>query len=381
MRSCIEKSPVSYVASRLIRSTVLISAVFLASSFARAQQPQTVPVGTVYAEKRPIAQIRDFVGRVDATDRVEIRARVKGYLEDVLFKEGEIVHKGEPLYRIEKGLFQADVENAQGALERSKAAKTLTVIQLERAQQLLEKNAGTAVARDQALAADQQAQGAIMADEASLDTAKINLGYTDIVSPITGKISKTNITVGNVVGPDSGILTTIVSQDPMYVTFPVSQRELLQAHFSNAVDLTKIKIKIRFADGSTYKHEGTINFIDVSVDRATDTVLARATIPNPDGTLIDGQLVSVSVQVGEPEEKVVVPQAALIADQQGVYLFVVEDGKAAVRRVKPGGENGPNVVIDEGLKGGEQVIVEGIQSIRPGQAVQAAPMPASLKGT
>jgi membrane fusion protein (multidrug efflux system) len=363
---------------------VYLTAFILISSAASvdAQQQQAVPVGTVYAERQSIAQTRAFVGRVEATDRVEIRARVKGYLDAVLFKEGDIVKKGDPLYRIEKGLFQADVVNAQGALERTKAAKTLTAIQLDRAQQLLEKNAGTAVARDQALAADQQAEGAIMADQASLDTANINLGYTDIVSPITGKISRTNITVGNVVGPDSGVLTTIVSQDPMYVTFPVSQRELLQAQLRNSpADLAKIKIKIRFADGSTYKHEGTVNFLDVSVDRATDTVLARATIPNPDGQLIDDQLVSVTVEAGEPQEKVVIPQAALIADQEGVYVFVVEDGKAVVKRIKPGGESGANVVVDQGLNGGEQVIVEGIQSTRPGQPVQAAPVPASLKGT
>ncbi len=357
-------------------------ALTIVSAITANAQQSAVPVGTVLAERRPITQTRDFVGRVDATDRVEIRARVKGYLDAVLFKEGEIVKKGDPLYRIEKGLFQADVVNAQGALERTKAAKTLTAIQLQRAEDLLAKSAGTAVARDQALAADQQAEGAIMADQASLDTANINLGYTDIVSPITGKISKTNITVGNVVGPDTGVLTTIVSQDPMYVTFPVSQRELLDAHLStDPADLAKVKIKIRFADGSTYKHEGTINFLDVSVNRATDTVLARATIPNPDGTLIDGQLVSVSVQAGEPQEKVVIPQGALIADQEGVYVFVVEDGKAVVKRIKPGGELGANVVVNEGLKGGEQVIVEGLQSIRPGQPVQAAPMPASLKGT
>jgi membrane fusion protein (multidrug efflux system) len=122
-----------------------------------------------------------------------------------------------------------------------------------------------------------------------------------------------------------------------------------------------------------------VNFIDVSVDRATDTVLVRGTIPNPNGVLIDNQLVNVSVEAEKPEEKVLVPQAALIADQQGVYVFVVEDGKAAVRRIKPGGESGPNVVVDEGLKGGEQVIVEGLQSIRPGQPVQASPMRTSLK--
>ena len=348
-------------------------------SAAQQAQPAAVPVGTVYAERQPISNIRDFVGRVEATGRVEIRARVQGYLEQVLFKEGDIVKKGDQLYQIEKGLFQAAVEAANGALERSKAAKTLTAIQLQRAQDLLDKNAGTAVARDQALAADQQAQGQILADQANLDTANINLGYTDIASPIAGKVSKTNVTVGNVVGPDSGILTLIVSQDPMYISFPVSQRELLQAQLNGRMsDLAGIKIKIRFADGSTYKHEGTVNFIDVSVDRATDTVLARATMPNPDGALIDGQLVSVAVEAGAAKDKVVVPQAALIADQQGVYVFAVEDGKAVVKRIKTGGESGVNIVVDDGLKGGEQIIVEGLQSIRPGQAVVAAPVATSL---
>jgi membrane fusion protein (multidrug efflux system) len=346
---------------------------------AQQAQPAAVPVGTVYAERQAISNIRDFVGRVEATGRVEIRARVQGYLEQVLFKEGDIVKKGDQLYQIEKGLFQAAVEAAKGALERSKAAKTLTAIQLQRAQDLLDKNAGTAVARDQALAADQQAQGQILADQANLDTANINLGYTDIASPISGKVSKTNVTAGNVVGPASGILTLIVSQDPMYISFPVSQRELLQAQLSGRMgDIAGIKIKIRFADGSTYKHEGTVNFVDVSVDRSTDTVLARATMPNPDGALIDGQLVSVAVEAGAPQDKVVVPQSALIADQQGVYVFAVEDGKAVVKRIKTGGESGPNIVVDEGLKGGEQIIVEGLQSIRPGQAVQAAPAATSL---
>lgn len=341
---------------------------------AQQAQPAAVPVGTVYAERQSIANIRDFVGRVEAIDHVDVRARVQGYLEQVLFKEGDIVKKGDQLYQIERGLFQAAVEAAKGAVERSKAAKTLTAIQLQRAQELLEKNAGTAVARDQALAADQQAQGQVLADQANLDTANINLGYTDIASPIAGKVSKTNVTAGNVVGPDSGILTLIVSQDPMYISFPVSQRELLQAQLSGRVkDIAGIKIKIRFADGSTYKQEGTVNFIDVSVDRSTDTVLARATMPNPDGVLIDGQFVSVAVEAGAPQEKVVVPQAALIADQQGVYVFAVEDGKAVVKRIKTGGESGVNIVVDEGLKGGEQIILEGLQSIRPGQAVVASP--------
>jgi membrane fusion protein (multidrug efflux system) len=287
-----------------------------------------------------------------------------------------LVKKGDHLYHIEKGEYQAAVEEAQGALERSKAAKSLTAIQLARAEDLLAKSAGTAVARDQALAEDQRAAGDTMSDQARLDNANRNLGYTDIVSPIAGKISKTNVTAGNVVGPDSGNLTLIVSQDPTYVTFPVSEREFLTLR----VNPKELKVKIRFADGTTYNQVGTINFIDVSVDRATDTVLVRATMPNPDGALIDGELVTVVLETEQPEVKVTVPQAALIADQEGTYVFVVEDGKAAIRRIKPGGEIGQDVIVNDGLKGGEQVIVEGLQSIRPGQPVKAAPTSASLKG-
>jgi membrane fusion protein, multidrug efflux system len=345
------------------------------------QQPAAgaVAVGTVSAERQPVARTADFVGRVEAINRVEVRARVTGYLEKVEFKEGDEVKQGASLYQIEKGLFEAAVGQAEGALERSKAAKILSQVQLQRAEELLGKNAGTVVARDQARAADQQAAGAIMTDDANLQTAKINLGYTDIVSPIEGKVGKTNITVGNVVGPDSGPLTVIVSQDPMYVTFPVSQREFLRAQESrHEVDVTGIKVGLRFADGRKYDQQGTINFVDVQVNRSTDTVLVRATFPNPHGALIDGQLVRVYLESETPEEKVVIPQAALIADQEGAYVFVVEDGKAVVKRVKIGAEVGTGVTIESGLTGGEQVIVEGLQSIRPGALVRATPVPATL---
>jgi membrane fusion protein (multidrug efflux system) len=346
---------------------------------AHAQQPPAaVPVGVVKAELRPIADTLEFVGRVEAINRVAIRARVDGFLDAVLFKEGDAIKEGDPLYRIEQGLYQAAVEQAQGALERSKAAKVLTELQLQRAQDLLDKNAGTAVARDQAQAADQQAKGAIMTDEANLATARINLGYTDIRSPIAGKVSKTNVTKGNVVGPGSGTLTTIVSQDPMYVTFPVSQRDFLRARERGGqVDIANIKARLRFADGTVYDQAGQINFIDVTVDRATDTVLVRATFPNPAAGLTDGQLVRVNLESGTAKEKVVVPQSALIADQEGIYVFAVEDGKAVVKRVKVGGESGTDSIVDSGLAAGDLVIVEGLQGVRPGAAVRANPLPAT----
>jgi membrane fusion protein (multidrug efflux system) len=346
----------------------------VASAAAQQTQPAAIPVGVVKAEHKSIEKTLDFVGRVEAVNRVEIRARIQGFLEAVLFKEGDPIKEGDPLYRIEKGQFEAAVEQAEGALTRSKASKALTEVQLQRAEDLLAKQAGTQVARDQAAAADEQAKGQIQSDEASLQTAKINLGYTEIVAPVSGKIGRTNITKGNVVGPDSGPLTIVVSQDPMYVTFPVS-RELLRAQeVGYQIKFDEIKAKLRFANGRTYDQAGQLNFVDVTVDRATDTVLVRATFPNPTSQLVDGQLVRVTLESGSPQELVVVPQSALIADQEGVYVFVVEDGKAVVKRIKPGVESGTDTVVQEGLSGNEQVIVEGLQGVRPGAPVRASPV-------
>ena len=344
-------------------------------AYSQQPPPTTVPVGTVIAEKKAITPSLEFVGRVEAINRVDVRARVTGYLEAVLFKEGEAVKEGAPLYRIEKGQFEAAVKQAQGALERAKSAKVLSEIQLQRAEDLLAKASGTVVARDQALAADQQAHAAILEAEANLQTAQINLGYTDITSPIAGKISRTSVTVGNVVGPDKGTLTTIVSQDPMYVTFPVSLREFLSvSQTSQLPSLESFKVKLRYSNGLYYDQVGTVNFLDVMANRETDTVLARATVANPKGGIIDGQLLTVVVETREPAQRIVIPQSALIADQAGIYVFVVEDGKAVTKRVKVGRANGTGVVVDSGLTGGEQVIVEGLQNVRPGAAVRATPI-------
>lgn len=345
------------------------------------EQGAALPVGIVVANRAPVAKTAEFVGRVEATNRVEIRARVTGYLESVDFKEGDEVKEGAPLYRIEKDQFKAAVEMARGALERDKAAKTLAEIDLQRAQELMNKGSGTVVARDKAVAADQQSQGSLISDQANLETANINLRYTDILAPISGKVGKTNVTKGNVVGPDSGPLTVIVSQDPIYVAFPVSQREFLRVKTEeNGAKRDSFKVQVHFSNGQAYDQLGTINFVDVTVDRKTDTMLVRATFPNPNSTLVDGQLVRVNLESGKPEEKVIVPQAALIADQEGVYVFVVEDGKAAVKRVKTGAEAGVGVVVEQGLSGGEQVIVQGLQGVRPGVAVRANPLAQTLVG-
>jgi membrane fusion protein (multidrug efflux system) len=365
--------------ARLLPAVGAILVIFasIASSSAQQQAPALVPVGTVKAEHKPIAKTKNFVGRVEAINKVEVHARVTGYLEDVQFKEGELVKEGQHLYHIEKDLFQAAVDQAAGELAEDKAKKLLTAVEYQRAETLSKTSAGTLEARDKALTADRDAGARILIAQGKLDTANINLGYTDIVSPIAGKIGRTNITKGNVVSPQSGTLTTIVSQDPMYVLFPVSQADISHARDSGLY-IEGIKVRLRFADGKTYGPVGKIDFVDVTVDRATDTVQARAVFPNPSGTLIDGQLWEVNLEAGKPEEQVVVPQAALLTDQQGVYVFIVEDGKVAIRRIKTGGASGEDIIVTEGLSGDELVVVQGLESLRPGMAVRATPVTAAL---
>jgi membrane fusion protein (multidrug efflux system) len=356
-------------------------AVPLAAALAQQAQPAAIPVGTIAAEKRAIGRTADFVGRIEALNRVEVRARITGFLEQVLFRDGETLKEGTPLFRIEKGPFEAAVDQARGALERAEGALQNATGQRQRAEDLLRSNAGSVAVRDQRVAEEKAAQGDVTTAAANLKTATINLGYTEIVSPIAGRIGRTRLTRGNVVSPESGVLAQIVSQDRMYVTFPVSQREFLAINTNQVPSGTAApKVSLRFSDGSSYAEQGTIDFVDVSVERATDTVLVRAVVPNPTGKLIDGTLVRVAVHGEKAEEKVLVPQAALIADQQGAYVFAVEGGKAVVKRLKIGGESGAYVVVEDGLAGNEQVVVEGLQGLRPGTPVLPSPVPRPLAG-
>jgi membrane fusion protein, multidrug efflux system len=350
---------------------------------AQAQQPAAPTVSVISAEKRPVTESVRFVGRIQAIERVDVRARVTGFLEEVLFQDGDRVKTGAPLYRIEKGPFEAAVEQAKATLLRAQAQLDNATIQRHRAEDLLRSSAGSVATRDDRVAAEKATQGDVAAAEAALKTAEINLAYTDINSPIDGRIGRTAVTRGNVVGPDSGVLTTIVSSDPMYVTFPVSQREFVRI-FPPGRDgqaaIKNSKVVVQMSNGPVYPHTGKIDFVDVKVDQATDTISVRATLPNPDGRLADGQLVQVSVEGDKPEERIVVPQAALIADQQGIYVFIAENGKAVMRRVKVGQTVGGSIVITEGLSGGELVVTSGMQGLRPGLAVMAVPAEKPIGG-
>ena len=344
------------------------------------QTPSVIPVSTTVAALAPITQAAEFVGRVEAIERVEVRARVTGFLQDILFTDGNLVKQGDVLYRVEKDSFDAAVQQAQGALLEAQGDYGNATAQLARTAELVKTAAAPRSQLDERTAAQTRAQGQVVIAAANLKTATINLAYTEITAPISGEIGRTAVTRGNVVGPDTGPLTLIVSRDPMYVTFPVSQRTFLTLEKERQTLHAALAVRLRFPDNSIYDQIGKINYIDVTVDRATDTVTVRAAIPNPKGVLIDGQLVRVSVEAEKPVEKVLVPQAALIVDQKGTYVFTIADGKAVVTRVKINGASGPYAIVEDGLKGGESVVVEGMESLRAGVSVSASPAPPPLTG-
>lgn len=341
----------------------------------QAQTTRPTPVVTVVkAVSEDIRPSLSFSGRVEAKDKVALRARVDGFLEKRLFTEGADVHKGDLLFTIEKGMYQAAVDEIKGTIEKAQASLELADINVRRQRTLVARQAASQAQLDDAIAKQGRARGDLAQQKAALEKADLNLSYTDIRAPISGRIGRSAFSVGNFVGPASGTLATIVTQDPIYVTFPVSQREILAIRKAEGLDRSTRQaiIHVRLADGSQYPEPGKLDFVDVTVNPGTDTVLVRAALPNPKRILTDGQLVTVLAESGKAEPVVVIPQAATQVDQVGTYVLAVDQSnKVQIRRIETGAQRGAMVVVTKGLAAGERVIVEGIQKVRPGQVVQA----------
>jgi membrane fusion protein, multidrug efflux system len=342
-----------------------------------AMPPPSVSVTPVVS--RQVTETGDFVGRIVAVDKVDIVARVSGFIEQRNFTEGQQVKTGDLLFRIEQATYKAAADQQRANLARAKATQTNTALQLERGKELIRNQSIPQSTLDQRAADDAGARADVMQAEALLEQAEINLGYTEIRSPIDGKIGLANFTVGNLVAPSSGRLATIVSQDPIYVTFQASERDVLEYKRRLAESADKnphVTIHIRLPNGTLHAQPGITNFLDVQVDPNTDTQIVRAQVPNPDGLLVPGGVVGVVVERGAPQAALVVPQAAVQLDQAGRYVMVVDEAKKVeLRRVTTGVEQGRDVVVTQGLKEGELVVVEGVQKVRPGQVVTASTVP------
>ena len=343
-----------------------------------AQTPPPAPppaVGVVSVQSRTITPQLSFIGRVKAIETYQVRARVEGFLTKIAFKDGQQVKTGDLLYQIEKTQYAAAVQQAKANLAAAQAVERNAELAFNRASELVKSSAGTQATVDQTRASLDSAKAGVLQNEAALSIANENLGYTDIASPIDGRVGFSAITLGNLVNAATGVLASVVSDDPIYVEFPVSMRQIADLSALHKGDVsrgTDIKVHATLANGKPYDQVGQWSFVSNQVDQQTDTVPVRATFPNPQRALLDGAFVTVKVEEGAPQSRLLIPRSALQLDQVGVYVLVVDDDKKAqVRRVQTGEAANTEIAIASGLKEGDKVIVDGIQKVRPGQVVAA----------
>ena len=334
-----------------------------------------------------------FLGRIEAVHRVDLVARVTAFLEKRLFTEGGEVKAGDKLYELEKGPFQADLAAKQAAVAQLQATLENAKLTTERARALLGGPAGMQSNYDAAIANQHSLEAQVKGAQAQVQASQINLGYTDILAPIDGQIGRTSVTEGNVVGPSSGVLATIVSQDPMYVTFPVPVREALELRdrYASRGGFNAVVIRLRLSNGRLYEKTGRLNFASNTITTNTDTITVRGEIANPPrfearGTpapareLVDGEFVTVLLEGVQPVQVLAVPRAAVLADQQGSYVYVVGgDNTVQQRRIQVGQSTTTLAGIISGLQEGEHVIAEGLQKVRPGAKVAPGPASAQLQ--
>ena len=347
-----------------------------------AQAPQGPPPSVTVAkvERKDVTQTFNLVGRVVAIDSVSLRARVEGFLEQWDFVEGHDVTKDQLLFLIEQAPYKADVQRAKGDLERAKAEHVNAKQILERSRKLIEKGNISQAKVDDAVAEEKAAAADVLQMEAALETANLNLQYTEIHSPINGRIGKALYSVGNLVGPTSDPLATVVSLDPIYVEVNVSERDLLEVRRDGFEERAEqVTPFLKLSDGSDYPQTGKFTFINNEVDPGTDTILLRAEFPNPETILLPEQFVSVIIKRSEPDKALVIPQAAVQENQSGRFVLVVDkDNEVQTRQVTLGEQDGTGWVVEGGLDEGEQVIVQGLQKVKAGgkvNPVMAAPLP------
>lgn len=361
------------------RSRLFASLTFLAASvlpaYAQAPKGPTPPPPSVIvdvARLRDVSQQQSYTGRIEAIDKVAIRARVAGFIKSRGFEEGAEVAKDQVLFEIEKEPYEAALALAEANLANAQAALQLTQATFDRATPLAERGTASQATLDDARSKLAQAQANIKAQEANLTKARIDLSYTVIRAPMQGATGRATYALGEYVNPTtSNALVTLVRQDPVYVAFPIPQRDLLQVRRERR-DADSVVIRLRLPDGSTYAHDGTVRFAEVVGNPGTDTVTIRANVPNPDRLLVDQQIVGVTVVAKQPESKLVISQAGLMLDQKGASALVVgKDNKIEIRRIEVGEQFGPDIVVVKGLSAGERVVIDGHQKVRQGVVVEA----------
>lgn len=389
----------TYLAAGLRRSasTALLIGAFTPAAYAQEAAPPPPAVQIAPIQLAKITDTSSYVGSVVAIQQVDLRSRVDGYLDQVPFREGSFLPAQSLAFVIDPAPYQAALDGAEASLASAKATKAgnqanlrQADLTLNRQQSLVRSDAVAQAAVDQASASRdlaaaqvQQADAGIAAAQAQVEQARLNLSYTQIRTPIAGRIGKAQVTKGNLVTANSGTLATVAQTDPIRVVFSISDlgylavvNELKPDDQGVPANPTRFTPRLRLSDGSDYPVAGKIAFMDNAVDPATGTIAVYADFANPNLQLLPGQFVDISVETGEAKSLPVVPAAAVQLDQEGAYVFVIGEGnRAVIRRITTGARVGVDWAVASGLASGEVVIVSGIQKIRPGIVVAPEPVP------
>lgn len=346
----------------------------------QAPAPPPLPpakVTVALPREQQLPDFRDYTGRVEAMETEEVRARVKGFLQKICFSEGTEVKAGALLYEIDPRTYQADLEKAKAEVHRFDTLLEQTTGEARRAADLRASRSLSEEEFQQKLAARNVADAGLKQAKAALESAKLELGFTEIRARIGGRIGRTLVTEGNLVGYNQPtLLTTIVRLDPVYVYFEETERgledfdQLVRVRGAKTIADAKIPVRAELAWESEFPHQGNLDFRDNKIDPGTGTIQVRALVPNPRHALTPGQFVRVRVTMSEPRRRLLVPEQALGRDPSGKFLLIVKDDDTVEQRpVTTGQIHNDLIAIESGLTGGERVIVSGLQRARPGADV------------
>jgi membrane fusion protein (multidrug efflux system) len=357
----------------------VISALFLAGCGEATKSNQNAPaplVQTTAVEVVPHQQSKSYIGRMDAVEDTAITAQVTGYLMERHFQEGQIVEKGQKLYSIEPSSFEAQVASAKAKVSEAEAALKKAELDFERGKNLVKSNNISQAEFDALTATLMSARAQLEAGKAQLKVADVNLSYTTILAPFTGRISDSKVSQGDLLSPSSGVLTTLVSMDPIYASFSISERERLAFGMDtiegNGSDESNgVAVNIILEDGRVFEQQGKIDFLGNRINLNTGTLAMRAVVDNPQQRLLPGQHVRVELMEKEAIDVVTVPRRAVQTDLEGDFVMVVTEGNVAERRnVALGTQVETGVIIQSGLKPTDVVITQGLQRVRNGVPVR-----------
>jgi membrane fusion protein, multidrug efflux system len=350
------------------------------SSNEEAPAPQAVPVQTITVKRQSIPNVIELPGRVEPVRTAEVRARVTGIVQQRLYEEGTDVRAGQPLFRIDPRELRASYAQTKAALSRAQATAANARAVVQRYRPLVEENAISGQEYDAALAAAREADANVAQIRAQLEASSLQLGYTTVRAPISGRAGRAEVTEGALVSQGEGTLLTRIEQSsPVYVSFAQAASQVLKLRRAisagqvNLGDDDRIEVRLTYSDGTEYPIPGYIDFLAFSVDQETGTVELRAEFPNPDRLLLPGEFVRAQIYAGQVPDGLVVPQRAVSLTEDGGTVFVVSgEGQATVRPVQLGAMVDGNWIIESGLKPGDKVIVSNLQKIRPGAPVKIA---------